>query len=442
MKWQWHCGEAGGWAPRHGVIFLCAALLLALAAPAHAGMALNQLCGAAGMGAGCVKAFKMPASPRMGGGMSPGGGMFGGMMGAIVGSVLMDALMSGLDEAPAQAVQQAPVDTARVQAFQQALQEQQRLQLERENKLLSQLRDRPASQIIGGTQDMGILEAVRADAGRPFDGNALSSPDDAWMTLYDAWFSPPPVGASPQAAGSQPVPIGNQPVSQAPGQLQEIQCMGQLCAFPPGSAPAVTIRTIPPPSGTSTAPAVALPAGGSVVPEMHEVEDRMVWAVSQRFGGTTGYPTDQADQIEIASFGSVTWAEAALPGMQREIASEGRGIYRRVMETVLTETFDVMSTAFAGRWQEALEKSDNIGESVKDSILSEYKMARLILKGDWRGAGEEAGTALNEAAQDTAAKKLIDDLPDLLRGPEWLKEGMRASGKVADHWLRKPYRSQ
>ncbi len=427
------------------IFLLLPLLLVATPKAAHAGMALNQLCGAAGMGAGCINALH-PPTPTMGGGMASGGGMFGGMMGTIVGSMLIDALTSGPD-APAageQAAQsaQAQAEAARIQAFQKAIQEQQRIQQEREDKLLSQLKDRPASQIIGGTQDLTVMEPMRAEAGAPFDGNALTSPDDTWMNVDDPWYSPPAADASPPAAGSQPIPIGNQSLGQPPAQEQPIQCMGQLCAFPPG-APAVTIRTIPPPDpGTATPPAMTVPNVGSVASETHEMGDRMVWAVDQRFGGTTGYPTAEADQIEIASFGSTVWAQAALPGMQREIAKEGRGIYRQVAETVLNQTFQVMSDAFAGRWEEALEESDNIGESVKDSLLSEYKMSRLILSGDWRGAGDEAGSAFLDKAKETAADVLKDKLPDLLRGPEWEKEGARASGEVIDHWLRKPYRSE
>ena len=414
----------------------------------EAGTALNQLCGAAGYGAGCIRAFKpspmprvsvprgsMPRAPRA---AAPGGGgMFGGMAGAIVGNLLFDMLTDAIESsvegaAGAEGAAEVAINPERISAFQQAIQEQQRLQEARESTFLAQLLDRSANQLIGGSQDLGILEAVRAEAGRPFDGNVATGPDAAELSVLDVWCSPDLSGTA--VAGSGPVPVGNQTLGQGPNTMEPVQCMGRLCAFPPGNVPAVTVRTIPAPA-PSAAPLtpVSLPAGKGLVAEVRESGDRMFWAGLGRVAERAG---DPQTQVDLLIYGWTRFGEAALPGMQREIAREGRGIYRRVVDTVMAETFDMLSDAFSGRWQEALEQSDTIGDRIRESLAPEFKLARLALSEDPAAAGREAGEMFSEQAADTAREVAKQGLLKRVGGPEWVQEGVSHSADVVDNWLK------
>lgn len=414
------------------VIFLLFLILslagLIVPGPAHAATALNQLCGAAGYGAGCIGAFRMSPTPRM---VAPsGGGMFGGMMGAIVGAVLMDTLMSGLDQAPAQtqAVREVSVDPGRVQALQQALQKQQRLQQERESKLLSQLLDRPASQIIGGTLGMGILDAVRAEAGSPFDGN---DPHSTWTILYDAWFSPEPAGGI--WSGCNPVPTGDGAVAPS---LRPVDCMGKLCAFPPGSARVSIVKTAP--TGSGSQPGLSGSSSRrtpNVATEWRQAGNQVVWAA--RWEWTEALDARHLEILaQILNSGGINWAQQALLNRtQQEIAREGRNIYQRVVEELIAEIFGVISDAVSGRYQEALERSDTIGDRVSESILPHLKMSRLLISGEGEEVGQAAGEIFWEHAKEVA-KEVGKDALDVLPGPDLVKEEARQLVDAVDHWLQ------
>lgn len=429
------------------LIALCVpAILLVLGRPAHAGTALNQLCGSAKLGDGCIGAFRAPtptiprmtaprtlprtAAPRV----APRpqmGGAFGGMGGAIMGMFLEQALSSALESAVdtgAEAAAQAQAEAAarEVQALQEAVRQQQKLQEERENAFISQLADRPASEIIGGSGDLGILEAMRAEAGAPFDGN---DPHSTWTTLHDSWFAPEPTAVQ---TGSSPVPTGDAPVAAS---LQPINCMGKICAFPPGSVRAPIVKTAPTGPGSQPGLSGSSSRTPNVVTQWRQADSRVVWAARREFADAMDNARSLEIPAQVLGSGAVSWAEQALPGMQQEIAREGRDLYQRVMEELIAETFGVISDAVSGRWESARERSDSIGDRVRETILPEFKMARMLLEGDGRGAGEVAGDEFWEHAKDTATEKAKEAL-DLLPGPEWVREGAGYSYDMADHWLQ------
>ncbi|MFB3816543.1 MAG: hypothetical protein ACE147_02660 [Candidatus Methylomirabilales bacterium] len=433
-----------------GLALFSAVALLAFGQPARAGTALNQLCGSAKLGDGCIGAFRSPTPtlPRMTGPrtlprtvgprVAPRprvGGAFGGMGGAIMGMFLEQALSSALDSAldagadAAQAAAQAQAEAAQreVQALQEAVRQQQRLQEERENRFISALADRPASEIIGGSGDLGILETVRAEAGAPFDGN---DPHSTWTTAHDAWFTPEPAAAV--QAGSSPVPTGDPAVA---ANLRPIDCMGKICAFPPGNVRAPIVKTTP--TGPGSQPGLSGASSGtpSVVTQWRQAGNRVVWAARREFSDAMENARSPEIPAQVLGSGAVGWGEQALPGMQQKIAAEGRGIYERVMEELIAESFGVISDAVSGRWEAARERSDTIGDRVRESILPEFKMARLVLKGDGRGAGEVAGDQFWEHAKETAKEKGKEAL-DRLPGPEWVAEGAGHSVDMVDHWLQ------
>ena len=109
-------------------LYLSLAALIALAGairPAEAQVAANQLCSAAGYGAGCIGAFRPSGVPRGGGGGMGGmGNAFGGMMMSIGIGLLMDAMTNAMDEA-------AEAEQAAQQQQQQAQQAQSRAMAER-----------------------------------------------------------------------------------------------------------------------------------------------------------------------------------------------------------------------------------------------------------------------------------------------------------------------
>jgi hypothetical protein len=159
----------------------------------------------------------------------------------------------------------------------------------------------------------------------------------------------------------------------------------------------------------------------------------MFWA---GFGRVAERAGDPQTQVDLLIYGWTRFGEAAMPGMQREIAREGRGIYRRVVDTVMAETFDMLSDAFSGRWQEALEKSDTIGDRVRESLVPEFRLARLALSEDPTAAGREAGELFWEQATDTAREVAKEGLLQRVGGPEWVQEGVSHSADVVGNWLK------
>jgi hypothetical protein len=353
--------------------------------------------------------------------------MGGAIMGMFLEQALSSALDSDIDAGAAEAAQaQAAAAQQQVQALQEAVRQQQKLQDERESKFVSQLLDRPASGILGGSQDLGILEAARAEAGSPFDGN---DPHSTWTTLHDTWFSPDATGLRP---GSSPLPVGEGPVA---ANLRPIDCMGKLCAFPPGSARVPIVKTAS--TGASSQPG----ASGSpssvpgVATEWRQVGNRVVWAARRDVGNALEAARQPEITAVVLGSGTINWAERALPGMQQEVAREGRDIYQRVMEELIAETFGVISDAVSGRFQEARERSDTIGDRVRESILPQFRMARLLLSGDGEGAGQVAGDAFWDRAKEVA-KERGKDVLDVLPAPESVKEGVGYSADMVDHWLQ------
>lgn len=188
----------------------------------------------------------------MGGGGMPGMNNMGGMMTSIGLGLLMNALQDSANEAAATATVAPPPPNA---ALQQAIEQQQRFDAERQSKLLASLTDMPGLQLIGS--DVGESASMQARCG--FDTGGC------WNDLFDAWYSPD----APQALGAQPVAVSDQPMTDPAAASQPVNCMAtmgsQLCGFPQGSNPAVTLSPAPAPGPAPVllpSPA-SPPAGGA-----------------------------------------------------------------------------------------------------------------------------------------------------------------------------------
>lgn len=224
---------------RRAFLGIACCFLLAAPAAAQGGVAANQLCSAAGLGAGCIGTVTPHAMP--GGGGVPGmSNMMGGMLTSIGFSLLMNALQDSATENAAATAAVAPAAPPPNAALQQAIQQQQRFDEERQSKLLASLTDMPDLQLIGS--DVGESASMQARCGFDTGGGC-------WNDLFDAWYSPD----ASQALGAQPIAVSDQAMSDPATNSQPLDCMAtmgsQLCSFPPTSNPAVTLHpaTAPPP---------------------------------------------------------------------------------------------------------------------------------------------------------------------------------------------------
>ncbi len=369
------------------------ATLLGHGVTAHAASAVDQLCGAAGYGPGCIKAFKPAPTPIMkSGGMSPGGGMFGGVAGAIAFMTIFNALDADNslvgDSSPAP----DPALQARAQALREAVERQRRLEQERQDKLMGLMRDAPASQLLDSPQDLTIMEDMRAVAGAPFDGNATMGSNVESIAGQDAWLSPEAIG---DQAGASIVPLGNQRLTLSPGGMQSLQCTGRLCPFPQSMQPVITMNRVPPPLPTPVS-TPAPPSGGSpgVLTEIRETPAGLVWSAGQP-GDIAGAAKTQ---LSIYFSGASYYKGQGVMGdLQKKVASKGRDFYQRLMSKLMEQIMDMLNDLVYGRYQEAMKKSDQIDRNWA-SGMQEYRLIESSLSGD---AKELAAMAKDKAAAYT-----------------------------------------
>ncbi len=425
-----HAGR-GGWPGARLGLRLALGLLLLLAGRAEAGVAMNQLCTAAGYGPGCIRAVRPGTTTLKSAAGTPAassaGGLLGGMVATIVGQVLLDAVLDG--PAPSAAGPAGdPAAAAQAQALRQAVERQRQLEQERENQLLSRLLDAPAHRLADGTQGLDFLENLKAEAGRPFDGNLALFPGGDWQALHDAWYSPEAPGGG---TGASPAPLGEARLDLTPANRHALACSGGLCPFPRIDQPVVTITRLAPvrPPLPSGAPAAAPAPRPELAAELREAKDRLYWSAAKRSRELGAKLADPATLVTTIVSGVTSWGERGiLGGLQREVAAWGRDTYQAMVGNLLAQTFDVLSDAAAGRWQTALDKSDQIGERWAEG-LKEYRLVRCSLNGDARGAGGVAG----EAVGDEAGKVAGDLAQEGLLRP--VGRGAAAVRAQMDHWL-------
>lgn len=366
------------------------------------------------------------------GGQSPGG-MFGGVLTSIVAGFVLDALLS--EPAAPDAQPTAQITPARIDAFQKAVEQQRRVQEERQSQLLTKMIDVSASRIADSTTDMTILESLAVESGRVFDGGITVDPHSSWMAYHDAWFSTEVIRGVTQTTGAQPLPIGDQPLNYSQDNFETIQCLEKLCPFPNMKGPVMKLETIsiPPPS-SPPAPQVVPTNQPTLVSQWTEIENNIVWAARQRFDEIVTTAKDERTGVEMLTFVNVYIGKQTLPGLQQRIASESMNIYRRIMDKVSDETFEVLTAAFAGRWEEALERSDSIGEKIREEYPC-YKMVRLSLEKDFEGVVKEVKGKLIDYAKDVV-KERIKDWLNPFEKPEWLKIGAKGVIDTGEHWLK------
>ncbi|MFZ5584371.1 MAG: hypothetical protein ACOZHQ_00420 [Thermodesulfobacteriota bacterium] len=384
---------------------------LAAAGVAHAASAVDQLCGAAGYGPGCIKAFKPAPTPMMrSGGMSSGGGMFGGVAGAIAVMTIFSALDAGDSSlfgdaggAPDPALQ------ARAEALREAVERQRRLEQERQDRLMGQMRDAPASQLLDSPQDLAIMEDMRAAAGAPFDGNAPLGSNVDWAAAQDAWFSPEAIG---NQAGASIVPLGGQRLSVSPGGMQPLQCAGRLCPFPHSMPPAITLHRLPPPLPKPISTPSPPPGGGpGVLTEVRETPAGLVWSAGQ--------PADVAGQAQTQlsiyfSGASLYKGKGVMGDLQKKVADKGRDFYQRLVSRLMEQIMDMLNDLVYGRHQEAMAKSDQIDRNWAQG-MQEYKLVEASLGGDAKSLMAMATDKTMGYAQGQAKQFYLD------QGKHWLK---------------------
>lgn len=420
------------------LLMAAALFLVAFRSGAHAG-AIDQLCGAAGYGAGCVSASVPRVSmPKPVGGsmrstvprsaLSPKLNGMGGLFTSILTNLVVDALVSEATGAEAGS-EGGEVSQARVDAFRKAVEDQKRIQEERDLKFQESLLDTSASRLLDDTGDLKLLEEMRADAGRAFDGTG--TPDGNWMAVHDPWFST-------GAPGSQSLPVSDKPLDYAEGDLKPVECTsslgGTLCGFSPSAKPVITVNpmTVRPPSVMNSTPTPGSPVPRLVV-QSGESGGSMVGAAQRTWADLVETVHGPEFPATVISTVVVPMGEIALPEIQLRIAAEGRNVYQNVMEKLVGNTLEVLTDAAAGRWEDAIEKSDPgrlLHDTGEDLVRSSTygKLLWPMLTGRPLGTVREAGDLATEYATDKAKETATD----------WALDKAKIAGKKAMHWFVRP----
>lgn len=265
---------------------------------------------------------------------------------------------------------------ARAQALREAVERQRRLEQERQDQLMGQMRDAPASQLLDSSQDLTIMENMRAAAGAPFDGNIPLSSNVGGATAQDAWFSPEAIG---NQTGASIVPLGNQRLTLSPGGMQSLQCVGRLCPFPQSMQPVITLNRVPPPMPKPVSMPTP-PAGGGpgVLTEIRDTPAGLVWSAGQP-GGIAG---DAQTKLSIYFSGASLYKGQGVMGdLQKKVATKGRDFYQRLMSRLMEQIMDMLNDLVHGRYQEAMAKSDQIDRNWVQG-MQEYKLVEASLGGD------------------------------------------------------------
>jgi hypothetical protein len=284
-----------------------------------------------------------------------------------------------------------------------------------------------------GASDAGVdLEALRAGAGRVFDGNA---DDSLWMRVHDAGFSPGAPGNPPMSSATdkthQYSSTDKKPLDcpfGGAGGTCSVQASTQsvVSLFPVSVRPVVT----PP------APPAAVAGGGTprlVVQGADVGETGLVASVRRTivdWKSKTQGPELPADLLTSAA---VSIGELAMPNVSQQIASEGRDAYKNVVEAYLAKVVEVMTDAAAGRWNDALDKSD--AARLKNEGVKTFIEGRTWGKLLWP-ALEGKPMAVLAAGRDIGmdhawgeAKEFYGDIP---------KEKAADAGQKVWDWLLRP----
>jgi len=411
---------------------------------AHAVSAINQLCGAAGYGAGCVKAFK-PSGVRPSGGMRPGvggGNMLGGMLGSIAASLITDLIIDAATSSAANAAGAGNIPSrqlsSQTSALQRAVEQQRKFEEERQQQLLSKMVDVSASQFKDSSSDLTILENASAKAGAPFDGNA-PMPDGQWESMHDAWFSTSSTG---QAEGIQPLKMSDQSLDYTKDGTDSMKCMnsmgGQICSFPSGRPPVMKLDTISVPSPpVTTVPNIpTVPTAPATTPVVQSqwvpYKDSIIAMARRKIGEVGEMITDPREQAEMLLTTFVNFGSSALPGIQGEIATQNIETYKGFMNKLIGNTFEILTDAINNP-EEAIRKSDpeELARSTRDALLDSAPSSVKVVIASLTGRPDEAFEASNEIIVDEAKEAAMDKIKDKARDT-----AKHYLDKV-EHWLLK-----
>lgn len=209
--------------------------------PVYAQTAANQLCAAAGYGAGCIGAFTPHGIQQPSVGLNPGG-LLGGILISVMTSLVIDSVAS---EATNPVLQRnGNVSADRISALQQSVNQQQLLFEERQRQLITSMIDAPANRIIDTPDDMSLLESKSVESGRVFDQGVSVDPDSLWTSSHDAWFT---MGSSDGSSSvTQTFLASEQPLNYSQKNFQPIKCAGPmgLCAFDQPPSPVIKLETV------------------------------------------------------------------------------------------------------------------------------------------------------------------------------------------------------
>ncbi len=407
---------------------------------AQAASAINQLCGAAGYGAGCIKAFK-PQGTRPG--MRPGVGgrnMMGGMLGSIAASLIVDLVLdaalssaantgSGAGDIPSQQI------SSQASALQKAVEQQRKFQEERQQQLLSQMVDVSASQLKDSSSDLTILENASAKAGAPFDGN-MPMPDGQWESIHDSWFSTSSTG---QADGIQPLKMSDKSLDYTKDSMNQMKCTGsmggQVCPFSWGKPPVIKLNTISVPSPTTTATS-RMPAAPSITPTVQSqwvrYEDSIIAMARRKMVEIGEMATDPRTQAEILLTTFVHFGSSALPGVQGEIASQGIETYKGFMNKLIANTFEILTDAIYNP-EEAIRKSDpaELARFTQEALLDSAPSSVKVVVASLTGRPDTAFEESNQIILDEAKEMVIDKIKDKAQ------DTAKRYFEKAEHWLLK-----
>lgn len=284
----------------------------------------------------------------------------------------------------------------------------------------------------GGT-DAGVdLEALRSGAGRAFDGNA---DDSLWMRVHDAGFSPGAPGNPPMSF------VSDNPLEYSSSDMEPLDCpfggAGGKCSVQVSTQPVVSISSVlVRPAVTSLPPPAAVAGGGTprlVVQGAEVGEKGLVASVRRTIVDWKSKAQGPELPAEILESVAVSIGEMAMPNMSQQIASEGRDAYKNVVEAYLARVLEVMTDATAGRWNDALDKSD--AARLKNEGAKTFIEGRTWGKLLWptlEGKPMAVLAAGRDIGMDHAwgeAKEFYGDIP---------KEKAADAGQKVWNWLLRP----
>lgn len=311
------------------------------------------------------------------GGKSPLGGMLGTLF-----QIGLDAALNELTKEPAGSTAQPDIKSAIDEAMKRELERQQ----ERHRQLMSSMKDTPAKELLGATEDMPLLkdslENTASSAGRIFDGT--SGADDFWMSNHDPWYSTGAYGNMRQYSTTQPHPVSDQALEYTDKNFEPIKCIkagpygGELCPFPNMKVSIVEIDAIDvqppePPSNIS-----------NIISQFTESKGRLISAFRSNWSNIPSPNQKIADLITNNFVDTVH--EKTLTGLQGEIAMQGRGAIKNVMRNMADHFFSqlnqsIVNPDLAIKMGEPGTLRRVFQDSMGESLPGPAKGAYLLLTG-------------------------------------------------------------